>query len=310
MWDSKQLRALQAVAETGSFEQAAEQLGITASAVSQRVRVLEEETGFPLITRSRPCYATVQGQKLLRYIRHTAWLQQEVKNELEQRERPYVWSIAVNHDSLDTWLLPVLAEVAAIEPILPDIQADNEEHTHKLMNEGRVMAAVSTRSQAMAGCEVQYLGSLTYRLLASPVFVERYFANGITRHSLQHAPLLVFDRKDELQAHFLRQQFGLGMGRCAKVYIPATASFFQAVKLGLGYGMIPDWQGWQDVQAGNLMDLCPNQTVQLHLYWHCWKAQSPRLAKLNESVVQAARRLLTQANSISASHPHAATANV
>ena len=292
MWDSKQLHALQAVAETGSFEQAAEQLGLTASAISQRVRALEEETGFPLLTRSRPCYATIQGQKLLRYIRHTTWLQQEVKNELEQRESPYIWPIAVNHDSLDTWLLPVLAEVAQIEPLLPDIQADNEEHTHKLMNEGRVMAAVSIYSQAMAGCEVHHLGSLTYRLLASPAFVQRYFINGITRYNLQHAPLLVFDRKDELQARFLRQQFGLGMGRCAKVYIPATASFFQAVKLGLGYGMIPDWQGWQDVKAGHLIDLCPNQTVQLHLYWHCWKAQSPRLERLNKCVVEAARRLL------------------
>ena len=292
MWDSKQLRALQAVADMGSFEQAAEQLGITASAVSQRIRALEAETGFPLITRSRPCSATVQGQKILRYIRHTTWLQQEVQNELSQHNRPFNWPIAVNHDSLETWLLPVLAEVAQSEAILPDIQADNEEHTHKLMNEGRVMAAVSTRAQAMAACEVHALGSLGYRLLAAPAFVQRYFADGVTRHNLQNAPLLVFDRKDELQAHFLRQQFGLGMGRCAKAYIPATASFFQAVKLGLGYGMIPDWQGYQAIQTGHLVDLCPNHAVQLHLYWHCWVAQSPRLARLNQQVVHVARRVL------------------
>ena len=55
MWDSKQLDALAAVAAQGSFEQAAEKLGLTASAVSQRIRALEEETGFPLITRTRPC---------------------------------------------------------------------------------------------------------------------------------------------------------------------------------------------------------------------------------------------------------------
>ena len=69
--------ALAAVAAQGSFEQAAEKLGLTASAVSQRIRALEEETGFPLITRTRPCRPTVQGQKLLRYIRSLEWLERE-----------------------------------------------------------------------------------------------------------------------------------------------------------------------------------------------------------------------------------------
>ncbi len=292
MWDSKQLGALSAVVAQGSFEQAAEVLGLTASAVSQRVRALEAETGCLLVTRNRPCRPTVQGQKLMRYIRSMEWLEQETRNELEQKDRPYVWPIATNHDSLDTWLIPALAEVAKSEPFLPDIQADNEEHTHKWMAEGRVMAAVSTRAQAMAGCEIHLLGRLNYRLLASPEFAERYFSGGVDKQSLKEAPLVVFDRKDNLQAEFLQRHFALNTKRCRMVYIPATTPFYQAVCLGLGYGMIPDWQGGAAWRSGDLVDLCPGQTAVVDLYWHCWKAQSPRLAVFNEKMVAVARRLL------------------
>ena len=295
MWDSKQLDALAAVAAQGSFEQAAEKLGLTASAVSQRIRALEEETGFPLITRTRPCRPTVQGQKLLRYIRSLEWLERETRNELEQTDRPYIWPIATNHDSLESWLLPALAEVAKTENLLPDIQADNEEHTHRWMNEGRVMAAVSTRQQALAGCEVHSLGYLEYRLMAAPSLVARYFADGIDQNSLKRAPLLVFDRKDNMQAEFLRQHFGINAARCYTVYIPASAPFYQAARLGLGYGMIPDWQSAPSLAQGEMVDLCPGQSMKLDLYWHCWPAASPRLASLNRKLVAAARGLLGSA---------------
>ena len=294
MWDSKQLDALAAVASQGSFEQAAEKLGLTASAVSQRIRALEEETGFPLVTRTRPCRPTVQGQKLLRYIRSLEWLERETRNELEQAGRPYIWPIATNHDSLESWLLPALAKVAETENLLPDIQADNEEHTHKWMNEGRVMAAVSTRAQALAGCEVHLLGYLEYRLMAAPSLVAHYFADGVQKSSLKRAPLLVFDRKDNMQTEFLRLYFGLNAERCPTVYIPASAPFYQAARLGLGYGMIPDGQGAASLAEGKMVDLCPGKSMRQNLYWHCWPAASPRLAALNQKLVAAARSLLQQ----------------
>lgn len=292
MWDSKQLDALAAVAEQGSFEQAAEALGLTPSAVSQRVRALEEEAGFPLLTRTRPCRPTPQGQKILRYIRSAVWLQHEVENELAQADKPFVWPVAVNHDSLDTWFLPVLATLAQQESVLPDIQADNEDHTHKLMTEGLVMAAVSTRAEAMAGCEVHALGSLRYHLLASPEFAARYFANGMDKNSLKQAPVLAFNRKDDMQADFLRQHFGINAARCPTYYMPASTPFFQAACLGLAYGLIPEWQSREALANGRLLDLCPGKTAQLDLYWHAWKVQSARLARLNALVIAEARKWL------------------
>ena len=292
MWDSKQLSALAAVAERGSFEAAAEALGITASAVSQRVRALEQEAGFPLLTRNRPCRPTAQGQKLLRYIRSATWLQEELKSELDQTNQAFVWPIAVNHDSLDTWFLPVLAEIAQSEHVLPDIQADNEYHTHKLMAEGLVMAAVSTRAEAMSGCEAKYLGSLQYKLLASPEFASRYFNAGVTSTQIKQAPLLVFNRKDDLLAEFLREHFKVNAKRCMSYYMPASIPYFQAACLGLAYGLIPDWQSKEALAEGRLIDLLPGKTAQSDLYWHSWKVASPRLQRLNDLVVEHAQRLL------------------
>lgn len=149
-WDGKQMAALAAAADSGSFEQAAAQLRITPSAVSQRIRALEEAAGALLLSRSRPCRPTEHGRRLLRYWRQVMSLQQELDNELQQQSSQL--ALAANHDSLDTWLLPLLAEAAAEEQLLLDIQAEDQEHTRALMAEGRVMAAVSSEAVPIHGC--------------------------------------------------------------------------------------------------------------------------------------------------------------
>ena len=62
--DPDHLKAIAAILQTGSFETAAGQLGVTPSAVSQRIKALEERIGAALIERSSPCTATPTGQRL------------------------------------------------------------------------------------------------------------------------------------------------------------------------------------------------------------------------------------------------------
>jgi len=66
--DNRKTQALLAVIDSGSFEQAAQQLHLTPSAVSQRVRALETELGMPLVVRSRPCRTTHAGRFLVQYL--------------------------------------------------------------------------------------------------------------------------------------------------------------------------------------------------------------------------------------------------
>ena len=63
--DYRTLQALDAVIRERGFERAAQKLCITQSAVSQRIKQLENMFGQPLLVRTVPPRPTEQGQKLL-----------------------------------------------------------------------------------------------------------------------------------------------------------------------------------------------------------------------------------------------------
>lgn len=86
MLQSKQSEAFLAVAETGSFELAAEKLCITASAVTLRLQTLEKKLGQVLILRERPCRVTQVGQILLQHLQHTRLMQQNLLQQLQGQD--------------------------------------------------------------------------------------------------------------------------------------------------------------------------------------------------------------------------------
>lgn len=293
-FDHRHGEAFLAVIDTGSFEQAAVQLHLTSSAVSLRVRALETQLGTPLIVRSRPCRATLAGQKVLQYLRRARLLEDDFLKELAGSEGGAInVPLAVNADTLGTWLLPALAPFLITEHVMIDLTVDDQDHTYALLAGGQALACVSTEPQAMRGCVAEPLGIMRYRMLASPAYVARWFAAGFTRDAARVAPLLVFNRKDALQADFLRRHFGLAGGYPCH-HVPATEPFLSAIEHGLGYGMVPDLQSGPALAAGRVVDLAPAAPVDVHLYWHRWKVQSPRLERLSRVAVAAARAVLLQ----------------
>ena len=295
MLDTKKGEALLAVIDTGSFEQAALRLHLTPSAVSQRVSAMESELGTPLIVRAKPCRTTPAGQKLVQYLRRSRLLEDEFLAENGEHGGPLSVALAVNNDTLATWLLPGLAQFLIREQILLDIALDDQDHTYTLLSQGLALAGVSSTAEPMRGCVAEPLGVMRYRMLASPAFARRWFPNGLEREAARHAPLMVFDRKDALQSAFLQRELGLPAGSYPCHYIPASEPFMQAVRLGLGYGMLPELQYGQLVEQGVLVDLAPRKPSDVALYWHRWQVQSPKLERLNTRVLAAAREALLQA---------------
>ncbi|AKU21608.1 LysR family transcriptional regulator ArgP [Massilia sp. NR 4-1] len=293
--DSRQSEALLAVLDSGSFEQAAASLHLTPSAVSQRVSAMEAAIGAPLVVRSRPCRATGPGQRLLQYLRRSRLLEQEFFAELEEDGgRPLSVALAVNNDTLATWLLPELAPFLIRERLLLDITLDDQDHTYSLLELGQAIACISSQPLPMRGCVVEPLGFMRYSLLGTPDYRERYFSAGFEREAARKAPVVVFDRKDMLQANFIQQVLGLPPGSYPSLYIPAAEAFLNAVRLGLGSGMLPSQQYGSDLETGKLTDLAPGRYLDVHLYWHSWRVQSPRLEKLSAEAIAAARRVLRQ----------------
>ncbi|WP_410498454.1 LysR family transcriptional regulator ArgP [Chitinibacter sp. S2-10] len=294
-FDHKHAEALLAVIDSGSFEQAALDLHLTASAVSQRVRQLETQLGKPLLVRSRPCRATLAGQQLLQYLRRARVLEQDFLTGFNgEAAAPLTIPLAVNADTLSTWLLPALSDFLISENVLISLTVDDQDHTHALMQQGQALACVSAEPHAMQGCVAHELGILRYRMLASPQFYSRYFADGFKREAVRLAPVMVFNRKDALQASFLQQQFGLRIGAYPEHHVPASEPYLQSILLGLGYGMVPHLQADALIARGELIDLAPQHPTDVRLYWHHWKVQSPKLERLSRRLVEAARSALLQ----------------
>jgi LysR family transcriptional regulator (chromosome initiation inhibitor) len=290
--DPRRGEAFMAAVDGGSLEAAASRLNITPSAVSQRISALEQDLGTPLLVRARPCRPTALGMRLLQFLRRRALLEAEFLAGQDEDAAPVRVPLAVNNDTLATWLLPVLAPVLVDEGLLVEFVLDNQGHTFSLLEQGQALACVSGEPSPMRGCTVTPLGIMRYRMVAAAPFARRWFPGGLHRDAARRAPVMVFDRKDTLQSAFLLQHFGLPEGAYPFHYVPASDPYVQSIRLGLGYGLLPLEQCAAMLDAGVLVDLAPGLHVDVPLYWHAWRIQPPRLERMGAALVKAARALL------------------
>jgi len=290
--DPRRSEAFLAAIDGGSLEAAASQLNITPSAVSQRITALEQALGTPLLVRARPCRPTAPGMRLLQFLRRRALLEAEFLAEQADETGPVRITLAVNNDTLATWLLPVLAPLLIADGLLVEFVLDNQGHTFALLEQGLALACVSGEAAPMRGCTVTPLGTMRYRMVAAPAFAARWFPDGIDRDAARRAPVMVFDRKDTLQSSFLLQHFGLPEGAYPFHYVPASDPYVQSIRLGLGYGLLPLEQCAAMLDAGQLVDLTPDLYVDVPLFWHAWRIQPPRLERMGAALVKAARAVL------------------
>ncbi len=293
MLDYALVHAFAAVVREGSFERAAKALFVTPSAVSQRVKALEELLGTVLVVRGQPCTATEAGLALSRHAEMVGLLESELALAMPGMplagagaEAPSV-RIAVNADSLATWFMPAFAAFAAEGSALLDMVLDDQEHTADWLRQGQVLAAVTATSTPVQGCKSHYLGRLRYVATASPDFMQRHFNQGVNTASLRVAPSLVFNSKDRLQETWIAQVTGHTllppMHRLA-----SSQGFVEASLRGAGWGMNPLDLVAGHLQSGALLELVPTQVVDVPLYWQHTRLAMKQLERLTQQVVQAA----------------------
>ncbi|MEW2068128.1 LysR family transcriptional regulator ArgP [Streptomyces sp. NPDC007346] len=296
-----QVRTLLAVVDEGTFDAAAGALHVTPSAVSQRVKALEQRTGRVLLTRTKPVRPTESGEVLVRFARQLARLEQDAQSALGMSGpgEPTRLTIAVNADSLATWFLPALGRVPEELGICYELRREDQDHTAALLREGLVMAAVTSSPEAVSGCSVRGLGRMRYLPVATAAFAGRWLGLGTETplpDLIADAPVVDFDRRDDLQDSFVR---ALGCGRRAgarRHFVPTSEGFVDAVVAGMGWGMLPDVQARPLLRAGQLVALAPDRHVDVPLYWQQWKLDSPALATVAEAVVAQAAEALDGAS--------------
>lgn len=282
--DLQQLRALSAAVAEGTFEAAARVLHVTPSAVSQRIKALETRTGQVLVRRTKPIAATPSGEVLLRAARQLEMVADDVARQLGE-ESPRSIPLAVNADSLATWLLPALARVAPAVAL--ELHVDDETRTALALRDGSVMAAVTTSAAPVPGCSVRRLGAMRYRPYAAPGFAARWFGDGPTAAALAQAPIVTFDRSDALQHRWLRRRTRRRLDP-PRHAVPSSEGFVQAIALGLGWGMLPRQQSAPLLASGTLVALDDGRPIDVPLYWQQWRVSSQALRELAAEVRRAA----------------------
>ena len=298
--DSDLLRTLAAVLDEGSFEAAAKALLITPSAVSQRIKALETEVGQVVVQRTLPTKATTTGEVLLRQARQRTLLEDEMWAELGGRRpanggagatddwslrRPSL-AIAVNADSLDTWFGGVLRSAAAWDDVTVSIRVDDQDHTRELLRSGEVIGAVTSEPAAVAGCRSVSLGCVRYVPVLTPDLRDRHrHGRGMDWQAL---PSVRFNSKDDLQSRHL-DHLGVAQGPVHEV--PASGAYAEAIRLGLGWGLLPEQQIGDALVGGDLVRLDRgHEDVVLH--WQYWRLESARLSRLTETLRAVADRAL------------------
>lgn len=295
MLDYAALSALEAVVREGSFERAARALNVTPSAVSQRVRALEERVGCTLVVRGQPCRATDMGRQLCQHVERVRLLEQDLAQQApglqtNPTERATL-AVAVNADSLATWFATAIAPFAAETAVLLKLLVDDQDHTAEWLRSGAVLAAVTASAAPPAGCNVRPLGTMRYRAVASPAFLARHLSAGINAHTLAQAPSLVFNAKDDLQNRWLARAWGFS-GPMLQHTVPDAHAFVTAAVAGMGWALHPQALIATHLAEGRLVELPPQLPLDVPLYWQQARATSSLLEGLTSAVVTAAQQTL------------------
>ena len=291
MFTDPLLATLTAIHRRGSFDLAAAFLGVTPSAISQRLKSLEERLGCVLIRRGQPCTATPPGLRLIRHHDEVALLQSQLTQDLPQLQTgPATLRIAVNADSLATWVIPALA---ATDGMLFDLVIDDQDHSQDWLKRGEVAAAITSHPGPLQGCDTLSLGALRYHATASPAYMARWLPDGATKAALALAPALTFSDKDRLQGDWLSAHVGDGISFPTH-RLASSQGFVDAAVAGLGWGMNPDLLIGPHLTAGTLKALIPDTPLDVRLYWQFSRLTAPALAPLTSAMCRAAAHSLRQ----------------
>lgn len=293
MLDYKLLEAFGAVISEGGFEKAAKILHLTQSAVSQRIKLLEDQYGQVLLQRTSPPQPTKPGQILLAHFKQV----QQLENDLflGQQDHQHTFtsvSIGINADALATWFPAAVSTILKCEQIVLDIRVDDQDNTHELLQKGEVWGCITTKKRAQQGCRSTYLGKMNYGLFAAPEFAAKWFPQGFRFQELQRTPVALFNRKDDLNRLMFQKVFGKEPQSPPTFFIPSSEKYADFIVNGYCYGVLPAQQAAEFEQAGKIFNLSPRHTVDVELYWHCWTLKSPRMTSFDEQFVHAAQKLL------------------
>lgn len=292
--DYKLLDALAKVIELQNFDLAAKHLYITQSAISQRIKSLEESIGQPVLIRTQPIKATLAGETLLSHYAKVQQLEHQMLPSLlpDRPAEPLKVSLAINADSLATWFIQALTPILSKYLVELDLIIDRESATLEKLKSGAAIGAVSSIGTALPGYRAFELGEINYILVASKNFKARYFAEGVTQETLKMAPGVSYDHKDNMHINFISQHFELSANEYYCHAVRSSEAFVELAKQGVAYCLVPELQIKSELKNGELINLCPDKQLIETLYWHSWLLVKGVNKEISDDIIRFGRASL------------------
>jgi len=298
MQDYKLLSALDAILREQSFDKAAKRLHITQSAISQRIKLLETEYGEPLLIRSQPIKPTPLGQKLLGHYQRVLQLESELSKQLNKKKQLQPLPLAVNADSLATWFVDALSPILQQQQVELSLFVEDESQTWERLSSGEALACITSKPKAMSGGESHFLGYMEYLCVATPDFITRYFSNGINQETLQYSPAMTFDQHDDMHLRFLADHFSLQQGQYPCHTVRSSQAFVDLTLAHGAYSLNSRLHISKYLATGELINILPEKTVYIPLYWHCWQLSGELMTELTTKIIQHCQAILTQTKKV------------
>ena len=290
--DYDSLTILAAVVREGSFEAAAKSMKVTQSAVSQRIRQLEEKAGVVLVARGRPCVPTAAGIQFCRHVEQVTLLQQELADRMRalvggDEAGAATIRLGVNNDSLATWFPNLIKRASQELGIRLDILPDDQDHTEASLKSGDALAVITALEAPIHGCRRISLGSMDYIAVAAPEFFRAQFSEGVSPDTLRGSICLSFNRKDNIQDQWMTLCFGETVPLSTH-FVPSYEGYIACCLNGTAWGLVPSISAIPLVKRGALIELSPGKAARVSLHWQASMQSSEILARLGDLVLEEA----------------------
>lgn len=281
MLDYVLIDSLAAIIKLGSFDKAAKELKVTPSAVSQRVKLLEDKLGIPLILRSQPCRATPCGEILFQYAETVRLMEQECLTRLEiENGKAGVsessFRIALFDQRIAGWMVDVISAVCIKENIFFELMTESQSTQHQSVKDFGSHAIITEKRESEFGWKSTPIGKIRYRAVCSKRFYDRYFIDGVDKSCLSQAPQVGFAQNDSIDTMFFKLLARDVIQHPLHV-VPDTFGLLQACTSGIGWGVCSAFMVSSFLANGELVELDPTVFMDIELHWHTWRQPLRRL---------------------------------
>jgi aminoethylphosphonate catabolism LysR family transcriptional regulator len=270
-----QLRAFHAVAQTGSFSQAAQHLGVSQPAVTVQIKGLEEALGALLFLRGGArVELTAEGRHLLALVPRVLHLLEEIQHSVAATRALMRGQLRVGVSTPAT-ILGLLALYSSRYPGIDLVLQDG--NTNELMDDldGNRVDVIVTSQLACRGQLFNLpLGRQDIVLVARPdhPLAER---QKIEPHMLEKWPVLVREEGSVTRAVFMNAMRRAGIKPRIAASLGSREMVKEAAAAGLGLGVVFDGEVGRDDRL-SMLRLKVDADLGTEVYLSC----RPELAEL------------------------------